>query len=56
MLINKKSIISFGLITCILMPKIEFISFPGFAQNVTIRDPFASPVMRRRRDSLKPLL
>ena len=31
-------------------------AFPGFAQNVTIRVPFAFPVMRRRRNSLKHLL
>ena len=30
--------------------------FPIFAQNVTIRDPFAIPVMRRCRNALKPLL
>ena len=30
--------------------------FSVFAQNVTIRVPFAKPVMRRRRNSLKPLL
>ena len=30
--------------------------FPIFAQNVTIRVPFVIPVMRRRRNPLKPLI
>ena len=40
MLINKKSIISFGLIACMLMPKIDFISVPGFQQGLRYDDLF----------------
>ncbi|SVE34822.1 uncharacterized protein METZ01_LOCUS487676, partial [marine metagenome] len=40
MLINKKSIISFGLITCMLMPKINLISVPGYTQGIRYDDLF----------------
>ena len=40
MLINKKIIISFGLIVCILMPKIDLISVPGFHQGIRYDDLF----------------
>ena len=38
MLINKKSIISFGLITCMLMPKINLIPVPGYHQGLRYDD------------------
>ena len=38
MLINKKSIISFGLITCMLMPKINLIPIPGYHQGIRYDD------------------
>ena len=38
MLINKKSIISFGLITCMLMPKIDLIPVPGYHQGLRYDD------------------
>ena len=38
MLINKKSIISFGLITCMLMPKIDIIPVTGFHQGLRYDD------------------
>ena len=40
MLINKKSIISFGLITCMLMPKIDLIPVPGYHQGLRYDDLF----------------
>ena len=40
MLIKKKFIISFGLITCILMPKIDLIPVPGFYQGIRYDDLF----------------
>ena len=40
MLIKKKFIISFGLIACILMPKIDLISVPGFHQGIRYDDLF----------------
>ncbi|SVB08692.1 uncharacterized protein METZ01_LOCUS161546, partial [marine metagenome] len=40
MLIKKKFIISFGLIACILMPKIDLISIPGFHQGIRYDDLF----------------
>ena len=38
MLINKNSIISFGLITCMLMPKIDLIPVPGYYQGLRYDD------------------
>jgi hypothetical protein len=38
--INKTSIISFGLMLCILMPKFEPISIPGYAQGLRYDDLF----------------
>ena len=40
MLINKEFIISFGLIACMFMPKINLISFPGFHQGIRYDDLF----------------
>ena len=40
MLINKKYLISFGLIICILLPKVEFISVQGFHQGIRYDDLF----------------
>lgn len=40
MLINKKFIISFGLIACMLMPKIDLIFVPGYYQGLRYDDFF----------------
>ena len=40
MLIKKKSIISFGLIICFFLPKMGFISVPGFHQGIRYDDLF----------------
>ena len=38
--INKTSIISFGLMLCILMPKLELFSIPGYHQGIRYDDLF----------------
>ncbi|SVD87050.1 uncharacterized protein METZ01_LOCUS439904, partial [marine metagenome] len=38
--INKTSIISFGLMLCILMPKLELFTIPGYKQSIRYDDLF----------------
>ena len=38
MIINKKHLVSFGLITCILVPKVNLISFDSFLQGIRLDD------------------
>ena len=40
MLINKKSIITFGLILCMLIPKYNLLSIPGYHQGIRFDDLF----------------